>query len=62
MSLSQMAGSLNMWASVPPFLLTYLYYSLFEDSNPEGYVTDTTVCKKKIELLIRLFVSAIQNV
>jgi hypothetical protein len=41
--LSQVTGSLSLWASIPSFLATYLYYSMFENSNPEGFVTDVPV-------------------
>lgn len=42
-SLSLMLGSFRLWASLPPFILYYLFYSTFERLNPEGPVYDTKV-------------------
>jgi hypothetical protein len=43
MSLEQIFGNLSLWASLPGFLLYYLFVSSFEHNDPEGHVTDTTV-------------------
>ena len=46
---ANLLGPLNLWASLPSFLLYYLFYSSFEHSDPEGPVKDTKVktLKKK---------------
>lgn len=36
-------GTANLWASLTPVVFTYLFYNMFDSSNPEGLVTDTTV-------------------
>ena len=36
-------GTANLLYSLTPVVFTYLFYSLFDNSNPEGRVTDTTV-------------------
>ncbi|KAI9553243.1 hypothetical protein GHT06_021139 [Daphnia sinensis] len=51
MSLSQLSGNLSLWASFPSFILCYLFYSMFDTSNPEGLVTDTQVNHSFIFLL-----------
>lgn len=43
MPLTQIFGNLSLWASLPAFVLYYLFYSSFERDNPEGRVTDTKV-------------------
>ena len=43
MSIAQIFGNLSLWASLPPFLVYYLFYSSFEYDDPEGRVTDTKV-------------------
>ena len=40
---ANLLGPLNLWASLPSFLLYYLFYSSFEHSDPEGPVKDTKV-------------------
>ena len=41
--MSNLFGTANLWVSVMPVFFTYLFYSSFDGSNPEGRVTDTTV-------------------
>ena len=44
MASPQMAlGTIRLWASLPPFILYYLFYNSFPRQNPEGLVSDTTV-------------------
>lgn len=43
-TLAQIFGPLSLWASLPSFLLYYLFYSTFEHNDPEGPVKDTKVC------------------
>ncbi len=43
MTLSQIFGNLNLWASLPAALLYYLFVTSFEYDDPEGRITDTTV-------------------
>ena len=38
-------GNLQLWTSVPFFLVYYLFYTGFDYQNPEGRVKDTTVSK-----------------
>ncbi|KAI9553166.1 hypothetical protein GHT06_021060 [Daphnia sinensis] len=57
MSLSQLSGNLSLWASFSSFILCYLFYSMFDTSNPEGLVTDTQVNHSFIFLLILLRIS-----
>lgn len=42
-TLAQIFGPLSLWASLPSFLLYYLFYSTFEHNDPEGPVKDTKV-------------------
>lgn len=44
MSLAQFFGNLRIFSSLPAFILYYLFYSSFENDDPEGRITDTTVC------------------
>jgi hypothetical protein len=43
MPLAQIFGNLSLWASLPAFLVYYLFYSSFEYDDPEGRVSDTKV-------------------
>ena len=45
LTLTQVFGPLNLWASLPTFLLYYLFYSSFEHNDPEGPVKDTNVSR-----------------
>lgn len=60
--MSHLLGTANLWASLTPVVLTYLFYSTFDSRNPEGRVTDTTVMTtiihffdKLVDLLITFF-------
>ncbi|XP_045036175.1 glucose dehydrogenase [FAD, quinone] isoform X1 [Daphnia magna] len=52
MPFSQLFGNLSLWASLPPFLLSYLFYSMFDKSDPEGLVTDTQVILNKYDFIV----------
>lgn len=51
-SLEHLFGAFSIWASVPSFLMYLLFYSSFEDIDPEGPIKDTkvksTVVRKKV--------------
>ena len=57
---NQLLGTLNLWTSVPAFLLYYLLYSSSERENPEGMIRDRKVNTlllysfKKLYVLITL--------
>ena len=40
---NQLVGTLNLWTSVPAFLLYYLLYTSSERDNPEGMIRDIKV-------------------
>ena len=44
MYVSQVLGNLNLWTSLPLYIIYQLYYFVFTGQNPEGRVTDTRVC------------------
>lgn len=52
--MSHLLGTANLWASLTPVVLTYLFYSTFDSSNPEGRVTDTTVMTTIINFFDKL--------
>lgn len=52
--MSHLLGTANLWASLTPVVLTYLFYSSFDSRNPEGRVTDTTVMTAIIHFFDKL--------
>ncbi|XP_032795330.2 glucose dehydrogenase [FAD, quinone] isoform X1 [Daphnia magna] len=52
MPFSQLLGNLSLWASLPPFVLSYFFYSMFDKSNPEGLVTDTQVFLNEYDFIV----------
>ncbi|XP_057381030.1 glucose dehydrogenase [FAD, quinone]-like [Daphnia carinata] len=52
MPLTQIFGNLSLWASLPAFVLYYLFYSSFERDNPEGRVTDTKTFLSEYDFIV----------
>ena len=53
-------GNLQIWTSLPFFLVYYLFYTGFDNQNPEGRVKDTTV--RRDVYVSTLFLRAYGNV
>ena len=47
MTVSQIFGNLQLWASLPFYILYHLYVTSFNGRDPEGRVTDTNVIYTK---------------
>ncbi|EFX84143.1 hypothetical protein DAPPUDRAFT_100066 [Daphnia pulex] len=52
MPLAQIFGNLSLWASLPAFLVYYLFYSSFEYDDPEGRVSDTKTFLNEYDFIV----------
>uniref|UniRef100_A0A0P5TWX8 Glucose dehydrogenase (FAD, quinone) n=1 Tax=Daphnia magna TaxID=35525 RepID=A0A0P5TWX8_9CRUS len=52
MSLAYFMGSVNLWTALPPLIITSLFFSIFERSNPEGRVSDTNEIKIEYDFIV----------
>ncbi|KZS13782.1 Choline dehydrogenase, mitochondrial [Daphnia magna] len=51
-SLEHLFGAFSIWASVPSFLMYLLFYSSFEDIDPEGPIKDTKTFRTEYDFIV----------
>ena len=62
--MSQLLGNIQLWSSLPAFIIYYLFYTAFDSKNPEGRVKDTKVklAQFSIEINKNEFVKCIEGI